>query len=196
MIWLLIYFDYRKRILWQPEWSSDISQWIHKIRFLIWMTLDALELVWMPFSGAEHPGANSQAWFLDLQQNPDPVVLMLGDITISHPLQPLGHPQLLQKKDHESQKDEDPAGQSCPQPASFSSAKCLRGTRGGPSFGGGLGVYVCECHFWGLVIWIAKSSHLAATQNCSIHWLHACCYWCLYHLYHLLVGSHAYSLLL
>lgn len=50
------------------------------------MTLDALELVWMPFSGAEHPGANSQAWFLDLQQNPDPAVLMLGDITISHPL--------------------------------------------------------------------------------------------------------------
>ena len=86
MIWLLIYFDYRKRILWQPEWTSHISQWIHKIGFLIWMTLDALELVWMPFSGAEHPGANSQAWFLDLQQNPDPVVLMLGDITISHPL--------------------------------------------------------------------------------------------------------------
>ena len=86
MIWLLIYFDHRKRILWQPEWSSDISQWIHKIGFLIWMNLDALELVWMPLSGAEHPGANSQAWFLDLQQNPDPVVLMLGDLTISHPL--------------------------------------------------------------------------------------------------------------
>ena len=36
----------------------------------------------------------------------------------SHPLQPVGHSQLLQKKDHESQQDEDPAARSCPRPAS------------------------------------------------------------------------------
>ena len=45
---------------------------------------------------------------------------------------------------------------------------------GGPSLGGGLDVYLCECPFRGLVICIAKSSHLPAIQNFSIHWLFTC----------------------
>ena len=62
--------------------------------------------------------------------------------------------------------------------------------------GGGLGVYVCVCPFWGLVMWIRKSGHLPATQNCSIHSLYTCSAWPLYHLCCLFIGSHACSLLL
>ena len=62
--------------------------------------------------------------------------------------------------------------------------------------GGGLGVYVCVCPFWGLVMWIPKSGHLPATQNCYTHWLYTYSVWSSNHLYHLLTGSHARPLLL
>ena len=54
----------------------------------------------------------------------------------------------------------------------------------------------CACPFWGLVVWILKSSHLPATQNHSIHQLYTCRVWSSNHLYHLLTGRHACSLLL
>ena len=62
--------------------------------------------------------------------------------------------------------------------------------------GGGLGVDVCACPFWGLVMWIPKSGHLPATQSCCIHWLYTCCAWPPYHLCHPFIGSRACSLLL
>ena len=52
------------------------------------------------------------------------------------------------------------------------------------------------CPFWGLVMWIHKSSHLPATQNCYTHWFYTYSVWSSNHLYHLLTGSHARPLLL
>ena len=119
-----------------------------------------------------------------------------------HPLQPLGHPQLLQK-DHRVNKmkallcslvlgllvasQADAQIDASQVPGAFDRGLCL---------GGSLGVYPCACPFQGPVVWIAKSSHLSAVQNCSIHWLYTCCLWRLYHLCHLFTGSHACSLLL
>ena len=67
---------------------------------------------------------------------------------------------------------------------------------GGPSLGGSLSEYWCECPFRGLVMWTAKSSHVPATENCSLHGLYTCCLWCLCHLDHPFIGSHACSVLL
>ena len=121
---------------------------------------------------------------------------------VLHPLQPLGHPQLLQK-DHRVNKmkallcslvlgllvasQADAQIDASQVPGAFDRGLCL---------GGSLGVYPCACPFQGPVVWIAKSSHLSAVQNCSIHWLYTCCLWRLYHLCHLFTGSHACSLLL
>ena len=58
--------------------------------------------------------------------------------------------------------------------AQIGDLQVLRHLNGGASLGGGLDVYLCERPFGGLVAWIAKSSHLPAIQNCSIHWLFTC----------------------
>ena len=124
-------------------------------------------------------------------------MLVIKVAAISHPLWQLGHPQLPQKK---SQQDEGSAAQCCPWSAlcrsRWSSATSQTGRLPGVVQPGRRSWGIRVCPFWGLVMWIHKSSHLPATQNCSTHWFYTCSVWSSNHLYHLLTGSHARPLLL
>ena len=108
---------------------------------------------------------------------------------VLHPLQPLGHPQLFQKKSHERHKmkvlfltlllcvvcaaQEEEAEQSVSE------------VPGMADLAGGLGVCVCLCvcvcvcvsPFGSFLMWIHKPIHLPSTQHYSISWLYTCSIW-------------------